>query len=255
MKKAIVSIIVVTLCLALALCVYQGVKQDLNSEDRSSTIQMKINIHEAADYLQDSNKAVIDSLYAMQSMDEEMSLIYFKEALALVKDVKMIVDDSISSPNSISKELRELEENFEETVILLSRLSELSEEEIYDLVNLIADGTSKHTLLINYLYSFSFLYEIRAFDQLPDDEAQSNLKDSWWMFGFNDDIQCPETIDVQELYLIWAKQYFGEFDEDNFLKELQVLRKNDDLSSPECNQRWIEFIENFILTNRSDHSS
>ena len=36
-------------------------------------------------------------------------------------------------------------------------------------------------------------------------------------------------------------------DEDEFLEELQVLRENDDLSSPECNQRWTEFIENFIL--------
>lgn len=252
MKKNVMFIIVVTLCLAL--CVYTGVKQDLDSKDRFSSIQMKLNIHEAADYLQDSNSAVIDSIYALQSMDDEMSLVYFKEALELVKDTKTRVDVSISSPNCISEELGELQENFEETVILLSRLSELSEEECYNLFDLIDDGTYTHTLLIEYLYCFYFLYEIRAFDQLPDDEAQSNLKDSWWMFGFNDDIQCPETIDVQELYLIWAKQYFGEFDEDEFLEELQVLRENDDLSSQKCNQRWTEFIENFILV-KDDHSS
>lgn len=252
MKKNVMSIIVVTLCLAL--CVYTGVKQDLDSKDRFSSIQMKLNIQEAAYYLQDSNGAVIESIYSLQSMDDEMSLVYFKEALESVKDTKTRVDVSISSPNCISEGLGELQENFEETVILLSRLSELSEEECYNLLNLIDDGTYTHTLLIKYLYCFSFLYEIRTFDQLPDDEAQSNLKDSWWMFGFNDDIQCPETIDVQELYLIWARQYFGEFDEDEFLEKLQILRENDDLSSPKCNQRWTEFIENFILL-KNDHSS
>ena len=110
MKKKVMSILVVTLCLAL--CIYQGVKQDLDFENRISSIQMKLNIHEAAYYLQDSNGAAIDSIYALQSMDDEMSLVYFKEALELLKDTKTRVDVSISSPNCISEGLGELQENF-----------------------------------------------------------------------------------------------------------------------------------------------
>lgn len=244
MKKLIMSIIVATICIFLCAC--GETKQNFNSKDKILILQMKINIQEATIHLSDSNKAIIDSLYAMEVMDGETSLICFKESLELVKDVKARIDGSISSPNFISKELEELEENYEETINLLSRFSELSEEEIDELMTLIVSGTSKHTLLLKSLNALSFLYEIREFDQLPDDEAQSNLKDSWWKFGFNSDIQAPNTIDEQELYLIWARQYFDEFDEDKFLENLQVLRENDNLSSLEYNQKWTEFIENFI---------
>lgn len=246
MKKIIMSIIVAILCISLCAC--EKAKQNLNSEDKLSAtaIQMKINIYEATIYLSDSNNDIINSIYAMQAMDRETSIVCFKKALELVKDVKTRVDVSISSPNFISKELGELEEIYEETIILLSRFSELSEEEINEVINLIEDGTSKHILLLKSLNAFSCLYEIREFDQLPDDKAQSSLEDSWWKFGFNDNIECPETIDEQDLYLIWAKQFFENFDEDKFLEELQILRENDDLSSQECNQKWTEFIENFI---------
>lgn len=242
MKKTIMSIVVAFICIFLCAC--GETKSNFNSENNDSILQMKINILEATIYLSDSNKAVLDSLYAMKAMDEETSLIRFNEALKLVKETKTRIDDSISAPNFISKELEELEKNYEETIILLSRLSELSEEEVNKVINLMVDGTSKHTLLLKSLNALSYLYEIRAFDQLPDDEA--NLKDSWWKFGFNSDIQCPETIDTQELYLIWARQYFDEFDEDGFLEELRVLRENDDLSSSEYNRKWTEFIENFM---------
>lgn len=245
MKKIIMSIIVTTMCIALCAC--GEAKQNPDTNARILAIQMKININEADIYLSDSNGAVIYSIKALKATDLETSILYFKKALELVKDAKIRVDASISSPNFISKELEELEENYEETISLLSKFSELSEEEIDEVIDLMADGTDKHILLLNSLYTFSCLYEIRDFDQLPDNEAQSTLKDSWWKFGFNDDIECPETIDKQELYLIWARQFFEGFDEDKFLEELQVLRENDDLSSSECNQKWTEFIENFIL--------
>lgn len=245
MKKIIMSIIVTTMCIALCAC--GKTKQNSDSEDKLLTIQMKINIGEATMCLSDSNEAVIDSIYAIKIMDGETSLVCFKKALELVKEAKIKIDDSISSPNFISKELEDLEENYEETISLLSRFSELSEEEIDEVINLIVDGTSKHVILLKSLNAFSYLYEIRDFDQLPDNEVQSYLKDNWWKFGFNNDIQCLETIDEQELYLIWANQFFEEFDEDKFLEELQILRENDNLSTQECNQKWTEFIiENFI---------
>ncbi len=244
MKKIIMSIIVTTMCIALCAC--GKTKQNSYSEYKLSTIQMKINIHEATIYLSDANEAVINSIYALEAMDGERTVVGFNKALGLIKDVKARVDNSISSPNFISKELGELEKNYDETIILLSKFPELSEEEKDEVVNLIIDGTSKHILLLKSLNALSYLYEIRDFDQLSDDEAQSNLKDIWWKFGFNDNVECPETIDEQELYLIWANQFFEEFDEDKFLEELQVLRENDNLSSQECNQKWTEFIENFI---------
>lgn len=240
MKKLIMSIILATICISLCAC--GKATQNFNSEK----LQTEINILEATWYLSDANESVIESIYAIKAMDEESSLVCLKKALKLVKDVEIRIDNSISSPNFISEELKELEQNYEKTIILLSRFSKLSEAETVNLTNLITDGTSKHILLLKSLNALSYLYEIRDFDQLPNDVAQRNLKDSWWKFGFNDGIQCPETIDLQELYLIWAKQHFDQFDKDKFLQELQVLRDNDNLSSPECNQKWTEFIENFI---------
>ena len=244
MKRLIMSIIIATICISL--CAYGEVKQNFHSKDKVLTLEMKINIQEATFFLSNANESVIDSIYAIQVLDEEKSLICFKKALELVKDAKTRIDNSISSPNFISKDLGELEKNYEETIILLSKFSKLSKQEIDEVTNLIIDGTSKHILLLKSLTALSYLYEIREFDQLPTDVAQSNLKDSWWKFGFNNNIQCPETIDEQELYLIWAKQYFDEFDKDNFLQELQFLREDDNLSSPEYNKKWTEFIENFI---------
>lgn len=252
MKKIIMSIIVVAICMSLCAC--GEAKQEFNSEDKISILKMKINIQEATIYLSDSNEYVIDSIYAMKEMDEEAILVCFEKALDLIKEARTKIDNSVSSPNFISQELEQLEENYEKTRILLSRLSELSDEEIDEVVNLIVDGTPKHILLLKSLNALAYLYEIREFDQLSNDVAQSNLKDSWWKFGFNDDIQCPETIDEQELYLIWAKQYFDKFDNDKFLEELQELRETDNLSSPECNKKWTELIENFIL-QAEDHSS
>lgn len=252
MKKLIMSIVVVFTCLVV-LCACSKTKQNFNSEDNGFSLQLNINILEATIYLSDSNKAVIDSIDAMESMDIETSLVRFEEALELVRETKTRVNASISAPNFISKELEELEENYEETIILISRFSELSEE-VNEFVNLMVDGTYKHTLLVKALNALSYLYEIRKFDQLLADGSQSNLKESWWKFGFNSDIQCPETIEEQELYLIWARQYFDEFDEDRFLEELKELRENDNLSSSEQNRKWTEFIENFIR-KAEEHSS
>lgn len=253
MKKITMSIII--LVISIALCACGEAKQNLDSEDRILAIQMKINLNKAVVYFSDSNTFIIDAVNAIIEMeDEERIRVCFKEALELVKEAKNIIDDSISCPNFISKKLGEIEENYEETIILLERFSELSEEEMDEVVDFILDGSSKYVFLIKYLNAFSYLYAIREFDQLPDDEAQSNLKDSWWEFGFNEDIECPETIDEQELYLMWAQRFFEKVDEDKFMEELQVLRENDDLSNPDCNQKWTEFIENFILQTEY-HSS
>ena len=112
MKKLIMSIIVATICIFLCAC--GETKQNFNSEDKILILQMKINIQEATIHLSDSNKAVIDSLYAMKVMDGETSLICFKKALELVKDAKTRIDDSIFSPNFISKELEELDRLYTE---------------------------------------------------------------------------------------------------------------------------------------------
>lgn len=242
------SFIVTTMCIALCAC---GEAQNSNSDAnaRLLALQMKINISEAALLLYDSNTAVLGALYAE---DQEESLVCFKKALELVKETRTRVDASISSPNFISKGLEELEENYEKTTILLSEYSELSEEKMDEFTNLIVDGGYKHIFLLKSLNALAYLNEIRDFDQSTDDEA--NIIDILLLLGFSTDIERPETIDEQELYLIWAEQFFGEFDEYEFLKELRVLRENDDLSSTECNKKWTEFIENFISEKEAPSS-
>lgn len=235
MKKIIMSIIVTTIC-CVCLCACGKSKQhNSNYED---TIQMLTNFEEATLYFNDSNAYVIEASYAMKVMDWEKSIVCFKKALELVKDVKARVSTVISSPNFISKELEKLEKNYDETI------SKLSEEEIDEAIILTVSGTYTYKLLFISLNAFSYLYEIRTFEQLPDNKA--NLKNNFWKFGFND-FECPEIIGKQDLYLIWAKQFFEEFDVDTFLREVKVLREHDNLSSPEYNQKWTNFIQNFIL--------
>ena len=243
MKKVIMSIIAVILCISLSAC--GEAKQNLDSEDSMLSIKMQINIEEANIALLESNETVVASLYAFLETDVETSEILLESALASVQDAKKRIDSSVSCPNSISKELSELEENYETTIVLLSKYSELSKKEKDEVINLMLNGSSIHLHLIEYITAFTNLYNIREFDQLPDDEA--NLKNSWWKFGFDNDIQCTETIDKQDLYLIWGRQFFEGLDENEFLEEINVLRENDDLSNPDVNQKWAEFIESFIF--------
>lgn len=140
----------------------------------------------------------------------------------------------------------EFEENFEETITILPRFLELSQEETDVAVSIMNEGAEKHIRLLKVLNASSFLYEIRDFDKLPDAEAQANLKERWEMFNFEKDVECPETVDKQELYLIWARQYFEDLDEEEFLTQLQILRENDDLGRADLNRLWTELIENFI---------
>ncbi|MDE5830800.1 MAG: hypothetical protein K2H53_03930 [Clostridia bacterium] len=249
MKKIIMFIITVIMCTALCSC--GEATQSSDSENRLLAIQMKLDVNKACISLYDSNHAVIKSIDATNSED---GISYFNEALNLVKDSKTKVDCAISSPNFISEGLEELEENYEKTISLLQKHSGFYVEETEEIVSLVVEGSDQHLLLLKAIDAFANLYEIREFDQLPDDEAQSSLKDNWWKFGFKEDIECPESIDKEELYLIWGAQYFEEFDQDEFLQELQTLRENDDLSSKDCNKKWAEFIENFIF-NTEDHSN
>ena len=121
MKKIIMSIIAITLCLALCAC--EDANRISDSANEAAVIQMKINIGEAVLCLSNSNDAVIDSLYAITSEDAEQGIDYFKKALELVRGAKTRVDASFAFPNFISKELGNLEENYEETLGLLSRYS------------------------------------------------------------------------------------------------------------------------------------
>lgn len=247
MKKIIMSIMVAAMCTVLCSC--GEAKQSLSSQNTILAIEMQMDVGIACFELHNSNGAVIESIKA-KSIEE--SIINFNKALELVSDAKIKVNNVISSPNFISTGLEELEVNYKETIYLLQKISELSEEEQNKFISLVEDGTNKHIFLAKSLYAFVCLYKIREFDQLPDDEAQTKLKDSWWQFGFDADIECPETINKQELYLIWGMQFLGEFDEDEFLEELQELRENENLSSKEQNRKWAEFIENFIsATQRS----
>lgn len=254
-KRMSIIVIAIVVIATISLCACGEAKQNLNSEDEANReleakhnlnseekLLMLINMDETTLYLSNAGRAVIASL---KGEDEKTIMSHFEDALELVKTVKERIDDSISSPNFISKGLEKLEESYEKSIVLLSRFPELSEEEKDEFKNLIEEGISNHMFLLKAFYASSNLYQIRNFDQLPDDEAQSTLKDNWYTFGFNDSIKCPESIDEQELYLIWAKQHFEGFDEDEFLERLSSLREDDDLC-PECNKKWTDFIENFI---------
>lgn len=193
MKKLIISIIVNTICMSFCAC--GGAKVKENSNFNHTVKQMQKDVYMATITLSSANEDIIASVYAMKQMDEKTALTKFKHELNLIKSIRVKIDNSISSPNFIAEELENLEENYEYAVALLTKYAELSEEETGNFNNILLDGTHNHIFLLKSLYAFSFLYEIREFDQLPDYVAQISLKDNWWKFGFNNDIKCPETID------------------------------------------------------------
>lgn len=250
MKRIMMFIIIVAMCLCLCSCKKE--ERDLvDHYDKITFLEMQISITKAAIDLSDSNHSIIQSLDA-SNMEEAIT--YFSEGLNFIKYAQKEVSDTISSPNFISDNLEELRENYERTLKLFEKFPDISEEEDIELVELVSEGTEQHVFLLKYVLCFVNLYRIRNFDKLPNAEARETMKETWWEFGFEDDIKYDENINKQDLYLIWAAQFFDSFDEAEFLEELQLLRDNDDLSSKDYNQKWAEFIENFISDTEKGNS-
>lgn len=87
MKKKVMSIIAVVMCLILCACGSKN-KEAEEKIQYMKNLQAKINIEEATIYLNDANKEIITSLYAMQEGETEKSIEHYQKALELVKDVK-----------------------------------------------------------------------------------------------------------------------------------------------------------------------
>lgn len=103
---------------------------------------------------------------------------------------------------------------------------------------------------MNVLQCFNNLYCIREFDELPDEEAAKSLKDYWWKFQFPEEVECPETINEEKLYLIWAKPFFDDFEQsEEFMMQLKGLREKDDLQSKDSNSAWAQFMEKFLFSS------
>lgn len=272
MKKIIILIIVTIVCNTFC-CSCGKEKEEAPIEEtpieeipieEAKAIQLRLYITEGAYYLQEANEFIMQSEYAT---DYEESVQYFSKALELVKKTRRCFNLAVSSPNFISEGLSELEKNYEESLALLKK-SFFTYEEKTKFFDLQIENAEEHVFLIGVLSNFAYLAHIRNIDQLPYDEAQKLLEEEIWPIVFADKGECPKNVDKQELYLMWAMQCIEQnnellegtereinlknFNEVEFLEELETLRKNEDLSSEDYNKKWVEFIENFIFNTKGD---
>lgn len=252
MKKGMLLIIVVCLCL----CGCKGGDNRPLNKDKATvstsksssgenkaiaTLQMKINSVEALMDIGDSNQYMIASMEAIKARNTKDAVAYANEALNLLIDAKTKTQNVLSSPNFIMKDIGELQKNYKKTIEIMEK-SRLSKEDVEEFYSLLEVGINIHVFVLKCYQSFSNLYSIRDFDSLPDKEAEATLEETWWEFGFNDDIKCPDKVDKKELYLIWAEQYAGKKPSQSIINKIEKLRKQDDTASKEYNVKWIELV-------------
>lgn len=253
MKKAMAIIMIASL-ICVSLC---GCKENNRASSESEellALEMKFYASEAALYVINSNKDMIYMFDALYIEDIEASVYCCNEALNLLVEADKKMKEVISSPSSIEEDMKKLQENYTRTIEIMNKFPNISGEEREEFHNLLAEGTYTHVYVEKCLYSFVMLYNIREFDSLPDDEAQEKLKESWVEFGF-DTIECPDTIDEKELYLIWAKQYSDKELDQSTIDKIFELRENDNLTSKEYNKKWMELVQEICSTDNWDEES
>lgn len=120
----------------------------------------------------------------------------------------------------------------------------MSDVDLNRLLELGLTSSNCHYFLVQATYEFSTLYCIRDYEHLDHYES---LSQAWDEFGF--DVPCPESIETQEIYIIWIKELLGKEDiSDDVISQLEELRKNDDLSDSEYNVKWLEFVKDLIFS-------
>jgi len=232
----LVIVIVVLVCAILAVIQWSTKR----SYEELEMLNMKIATLESNFDLMDANGCILKALYAVQDVAKHEE--YNNQAISLLSNVEENMEKVISSPNFFEEKIQELQEKYERAGEIIRKGSNRSMEEVQEYAKLQKEAAGTHLYLIKCSTSFSFLYSIREFDSLPDKEAKKKLQEIWWEFGFDESIECPEEIDEAELYLIWAKQYFGENLEQSVFEKIESLRVKDDLTSKEKNNEWMELI-------------
>jgi len=246
MKK--ITAVVLLIAMIMSFCSCSASSKSKQKQTDILEIEMDLNVLMVLEDYHDSNYAILE---ALGSNSHGKMVEKFELGVEEIYDTPGKIEVFLPETNCIEENTNKLILNYQETIQLLQK-SNLSNDEKQNLLTLLDEGTHIQRFLMEIVQSFSNLYSIRFYDQLPDDKAKKVLKEKWDSFRF-EDLECPETIEKQELYLIWAKQFAKENFEptEQFMKDLDELRMNDDLASKEYNQKWLDFIEKYMIDTSS----
>lgn len=245
MKKLIVILLFLSLLMSLCSC---KESESTNQTEELLSIEMQLNLLLSLEDVNEANKLVIDGVLYLKQSNFKESKTKHEEALAKLNDVERKMESVIDSPNFIHTDIETLQEQFEKMIHILDKGMDMSVEEFDQLVLLEKEATMVQSELMMKVQCFSNLYTIRKFDELPDEEAKNELDEVWWEFQFDESIECPETINEEELYLLWARKFSENFSEtEEFLNDLNRLREAEYLTSKSNNKEWCDFVETYIL--------
>jgi len=252
MKKSITYVLLLALLISLCYCIFKNQAEIRTTEEKTEYYTMQIQLLESLQDLLDADRIILQSLNAFTEGDFESAKSERIEAIKEISETGEKIEDVISSPNLIQIQIEKLQEENERVLKILEKGNNISEDEYMELMLLEIKSCETLEFLIFGIQAFSYLYSIRAFDQLPDEQAHKELASTWWEFGFDESIECPQKIDEKELYLIWANQFSEDFVEtENFLNDLQRLREKDKLTSKKINQEWEDFMQNYIFSTKT----
>jgi len=167
-----------------------------------------------------------------------------------IQEGRKRIEAYMVSPNFIIDCLDNIIGDHDE-MIEISNYSDISEDDKNKIVRLAISAAEDQFLLFGFIQSIIDLNAVREFDCYTDEEAKENLQEFWWQFQLN--MECPETIEKQEIFILWAEKHADKFTvTEAFLEELNSLRKDDDMTSREYNKRWADFVYKFVFSDKTE---
>lgn len=244
MKKRIMIVIGVLMCIIIVIC-YTNTKNVRNSSknDKIVALDLEIASLECLSDLAESNRVIIEGLYC--TTYEELAQCY-EEGQELLIQSQTKFKKAISSPNYLETKFKKLEDNYRKTTEIVREISESTEEDNGQIIDIIQTGTYEYISLFNDINCFASLYQIRRFYILPQEEM--NWEEKFPEFLFKKSVKCPpEITESDEMYWFWINQFSEkEIDKTKFLKDLHKLNENDNLASKKQNKKWVDFMEKYI---------
>ena len=250
-KKSIVilNILVVLIFVCLFCYLFKQHTASKTNQYKIAVVEKEIAIRETLTYLHNSNKDTLDSLYAIKDEDFEKAILSLLASNKKLEKAYESLNLYMSSSNFISHAI-EGTIYCQNSIIEILNDNNIPEYERDQLLSELSFISSElHLNSLKYTQCIIELNEIRKFNQYTDVEANQKLTETWRYFYF--DIECPKSIEKQELYLLWANKYVPSYNQtDIFLKNLNSLRKNDNLTSEMYNKKWADFIYESIHSQK-----
>jgi len=229
----------------------------MSVEDRITEIMMSMEIKSAQLDLLDSNELTMSACTKLIiAGDVSGSIEELFEAKEKLEIAQIKLEEFMLLPNLGTQTIDGICRDYEAIISILYKGADERKfiaSDFDKVMEVLVSSSKEFVVLTKYMLAFINLNEIRKFDRMPDKEALEKLNSGWYDDFRLENIKMPTRVkDMKNfknsLYLVWIDQFSeSSFNKSEVFKELDKLRKNDNMTDKRTNQKWSEFLEKFII--------